>query len=202
LIRPYRPGDLDALYDICLRTGAAGDDATGLVGDPRLFGDIYAAPYAAFEPELAFVVEDAEGVAGYVLGALDTDAFAERCEREWWPALRVTHPEGSGTTPVDQLLVGLIHHPRRHAPEIVAGHPSHLHIDLLPRAQGGGWGRRLLSTMEAALVAAGSTGLHFGVSTNNDRALAFYRHLGYDEASDDGLIVTFTRELRGARAAT
>jgi ribosomal protein S18 acetylase RimI-like enzyme len=195
LIRPYRPGDLDALYEICLRTGASGADATELVGDPRLFGDVYAAPYATFEPEHAFVVEDDQGVAGYVLGALDTVTFAERCERDWWPALRAVHPEGSGTTPVDQLLVALIHRPPRHAAEVVERFPSHLHVDLLPRTQGAGWGRRLLSTLEAALEAEGSRGVHFGVSTRNEPALAFYRHLAYDEASNDGLIATFTREL-------
>jgi len=195
VIRPYRPADLDALYDICVRTGASGSDASNVVADRRLFGDVYAAPYATFEPELAFVVEDSDGVAGYVLGALDTDAFAARCEREWWPALRAAHPEGSGERPVDQILVSLIHRPHRHAAEVVACFPSHLHIDLLPRIQGQGWGRRLLDTIADALRTAGSRGLHFGVGVSNEQALGFYRHLGYDEWGSDGFSVTFTRGL-------
>ena len=195
MIRRYREADLDALYEICLRTGAAGSDASGVVGDPRLFGDVYAGPYAAFEPELAFVVEDADGVAGYVLGALDSVAFAERCERDWWPRLRAAHPEGSGATKVDELLIGLIHHPHQRPPELLARYPSHLHIDLLPRTQGQGWGRRLLATLEEALREAGSPGLHFGVGVSNERALAFYRHLAYDEAGSDGFSITFTRPL-------
>ena len=79
LLRPYEPRDLDQLYAICLRTGAAGDDTTELVGDPRLLGDVYAAPYAVLEPQHALVPDDGAGTAvAYVLRALDTRAFEER----------------------------------------------------------------------------------------------------------------------------
>ncbi len=178
---------------VCRRLAAEGYDV--VVADRRLYGAVYAAPYATLEPERAFVLVDADGVAGYVVGVLDTDAFAARCEREWWPVLRAAHPVGSGGTTLDELLIRLMHTPPRHAAEIVARFPSHLHIDLLPRAQRQGWGRRLLATFEAALVAAGSPGLHFGASSRNSNALAFYRRLGYDEAGDDGYTVTFTRPL-------
>ena len=62
-IRPYRASDLPALYDICLKTGDNGADATRLYADPGLIGEIFAAPYAALEPGHAFVAEDDEGVA-------------------------------------------------------------------------------------------------------------------------------------------
>jgi len=41
VIRPVSQADLDALYEICLRTGDAGEDATHLYSDPRLLGEIY-----------------------------------------------------------------------------------------------------------------------------------------------------------------
>jgi hypothetical protein len=85
LIRPYRPSDLDALYRVCLLTGDDGQDATSLYSDPRLLGHFFAAPYGLFEPALAFVAEDTAGVGGYILGALDTQAFEDRLERTWWP---------------------------------------------------------------------------------------------------------------------
>ena len=91
-IRPYHPGDLDALYRICLLTGDDGQDATSLFHDPRLLGHFFAAPYGLFEPSLAFVTEDAEGVGGYIVGALDTQAFEEQLESEWWPGLRTRYP--------------------------------------------------------------------------------------------------------------
>ena len=195
LIRPYRHGDIGALYDICRRTGDSGRDASSMVSDPDLFGHVYAGPYAAFAPELAFVVEDDDGVSGYVLGVLDTVAFAVRCEREWWPPLRRRYPEGIGSTKLDEVLIRLLHHPPRRDPALVARYPSHLHIDLLPRLQGQGWGQRLLATLETALREAGSPGLHFGVGETNSRALGFYRRLGYDEHGSDGHSIVFTRTL-------
>jgi ribosomal protein S18 acetylase RimI-like enzyme len=191
-IRPYRPSDLDALYEICLRTGAAGEDATELVQDPRLFGELYAAPYAVLEPEHAFVLDDGHGAAvGYVLGALDTTSFEAHCEAEWWPALRARHAEQPGGSRLDDLLVHLIHH--RSAPDaaIVASYPSHLHIDLLPAAQRQGWGRRMLDAMFDALRADGSIGVHWGVNARNLPAIAFYVHLGCTELATDAMGRTF-----------
>jgi ribosomal protein S18 acetylase RimI-like enzyme len=191
-IRPFAPPDLDALYEICLRTGDAGRDATSLVADPRLFGELYAAPYAVLEPAHAFVLDDGQGRAvGYVLGALDTVAFAARCEAEWWPALRRRHPLRPDGTTLDDLLVMLLHHPSTAGPEVLDPYPSHLHIDLLPEVQSQGWGRRLLDTLFDALREDGSTGVHWGVSVRNERALGFYRHLGCTELAGDRLTHTF-----------
>jgi hypothetical protein len=61
-IRRFQPGDLDDLYRICLQTADNGHYGTALFGDPRLPGDVYAAPYALLEPSLALVAEDAAGV--------------------------------------------------------------------------------------------------------------------------------------------
>ncbi len=191
MIRPYRPGDLDRLYEICLRTAASGEDATDLVVDPRLFGDLYAAPYGVLEPEHALVVDDGNGTAiGYVLGVLDTRAFEARGEREWWPALRARHPIGSGGNELDELLIAMLHHRHLAEDEVVATHPSHLHIDLLPEAQGDGWGRRLMEQLQDKLRAAGSPGVHLGVSAQNHRAIGFYAHLGYRELQVDSITHT------------
>ena len=195
-IRPYEAGDLDRLYEICLRTGAAGEDATELVGDPQLFGELYAAPYGVLEPEHALVLDDGSGTAvAYVLGAVDTRAFEARCEAEWWPTLRERHPIGSGSNDFDELLIAMLHRPHLADDDVLERYPSHLHIDLLPEVQGLGWGRRLMAAMEAQLVGAGSSGLHFGTSARNARAIAFYRHLGYEEISSNGLSIDFARRL-------
>jgi ribosomal protein S18 acetylase RimI-like enzyme len=195
-IRPYQATDLDALYEICLRTGAAGADATAMVEDPLLFGHLYAAPYGVLEPEHAFVLDDGNGRAiGYVLGALDTAAFEAQCESAWWPPLRARHPVNDGGTALDDLLVHLIHHRSATDAAILATYPSHLHIDLLPETQGAGWGRRLLDTLYDSVRADGSVGVHWGVSTRNERALGFYRHLGAAELAADGMIVTFGLRL-------
>jgi ribosomal protein S18 acetylase RimI-like enzyme len=195
-VRPYAPADLDQLYEICLRTADAGEDATPLVADRRLFGEVYAAPYGVLEPEHAFVVDNGAGKAvGYVLGALDSRAFEARCEEEWWPPLRARHPIGSGATGMDELLIALLHHRHLADDAVVADHPSHLHIDLLPEAQRGGWGRALMERLHDALRADGSPGVHLGVSARNHRAIGFYAHLGYAELAVDDVTHTLGLKL-------
>lgn len=194
MIRRYQTPDLDALYEICLRTGAAGGDATDLVDDSRLFGEIWAAPYAIFEPEHAHVIDDG-GIVGYVLGTVDAVAFEQRCELEWWPALRDRHPLTENGERFDDLLISLIHHRPPPRLDLAAEFPSELHIDMLPIVQGRGLGRRLLDTMFNGLADAGSPGVHLGVSVHNANAVAFYRHIGFDEHDSDGLTRTFTMRL-------
>jgi len=185
-IRPYRPGDLDALYEICLLTGDGGQDATSLFADPMLLGHFFAAPYGLFAPSLAFVLEDAQGVGGYILGALDTRAFEEQLESNWWPRLRTRYPDPAAGVPAeqwtpDQHMAHMIHHPWRIPDELAARYPSHLHIDVLPRLQAGGYGRQMTNTLTAALRDRGSRGVHLHVPRGNQRAAGFYRHLGFTE---------------------
>ena len=185
-IRPYRPGDLDALYEICLLTGDGGQDATSLFADPMLLGHFFAAPYGLFAPSLAFVLEDAQGVGGYILGALDTRAFEEQLESNWWPRLRARYPDPAAGVPAeqwtpDQHMAHMIHHPWHIPDELAARYPSHLHIDVLPRLQAGGYGRQMTNTLTAALRDRGSRGVHLHVPRGNQRAAGFYRHLGFTE---------------------
>jgi hypothetical protein len=101
VIRPYRPADLDDLYRICLLTGDSGADASPVYQDPKLVGHLFAGPYGVLNPETAFVVEDQDGVAGYIIGAIDTRAFEARLEAEWWPNLRPLYADPAGTPPED-----------------------------------------------------------------------------------------------------
>jgi hypothetical protein len=187
-LRPYRPADLDRLYEICLRTGAAGQDATDEVVEPRLLGEIYAAPYGVLEPEHAFVLDDGTGQAvGYVLGALYTREIEARCEQEWWPARRRRYPVVSGGNGLDELHLCIIHHHHLAHDDTEAAHQSHLPIDLLPEVPDGGWGRLLMVRVHVARRAAGAPGVHLGVSNRNPRDLGFYFLFGYNVISRDAI---------------
>lgn len=196
-VRSYRPDDERALYEICLRTGNHGHDASKLYDDARLLGHIYVGPYLAFAPEFAFVLESKEGTpVGYVVGALDTEQFSAWCEERWWPALRRRYDKPNGAAPagqrtLEQELAAFIHTPRVTPSDITCRYPSHLHIDLLPAAQGQGYGRKLMDRLLSALAEAGSTGVHLGVAPQNERAIGFYRHLGFAELNPG----FFVREL-------
>jgi ribosomal protein S18 acetylase RimI-like enzyme len=185
-IRPYEPRDRDELYQVCLRTAANGQDATDLVGDPRLPGDVWLGPYLAFEPSLAFVAQDAEGVGAYVVAARHSHQFDDRLERDWWPAKRVAYPEPTAQAaaklaPIARYALHDLHHPWRTSDRLVSRYPSHLHIDLVPRLQGKGVGRQLIATLLTQLREQGSRGVHLMVGRDNKRAVGFYRHLGFAE---------------------
>ncbi len=66
-------------------------------------------------------------------------------------------------------------------PAVLEEYPAHLHIDLVPAAQGHGWGRRLIDTLREALAADGVPGVHLGYAVSNTDAAAFYRRLGFRE---------------------
>jgi len=183
-VRPVEPDDLPALYRIALLTGDNGADASALYKDPRLIGHIYAAPYALLSPKTAFVAEDAQGVAGYIVGALDTHAFEARLERDWWPELRAQYADPSDQAPdtwtADQMRAWMIHHPYLTPDRVLAGHPSHLHINLLPRLQGQGMGKALMDRLLGLLADLGSPGVHLGTGLANVRARRFYAIYGFN----------------------
>ena len=179
-LRPVQPGDLDALYDICIRTSNAGRDDSASYADRRLVGDIYAAPYAVLVPEWSFVAEDDEGVAGYAVGAPDTLGFAAVLEARWWPALRQRHAD-PGPPPhasADAARAWQIHHPELPPAEVMAAYPGHMHMNLLPRARGMGIGRALFTLWHDRARQQGLAGFHVGVSPLNPGGAAFWQACG------------------------
>jgi ribosomal protein S18 acetylase RimI-like enzyme len=182
LVRPYRPEDLDAVYDVCVRTADAGADASGRYRSDRMLGDVYAVPYVTAEPEHAHVLDAGDGTAvGYVLGTADTTRFARWYRDVWIPATadRMPPPADPPGTPDDALLA--VHHrPERMVVPLVAAYPAHLHIDLLPRWQGRGWGRALMLRFLSGLHAAGVPAVHLSMLTSNTGARAFYDRLGFE----------------------
>lgn len=182
-IRLATPQDDDALYEICLKTADSGRDATELYSDRRLPGYVWAAPYGALEPAFTFVLAAGERAIGYVLATPDTTAFEQRLETEWWPKVRGEIANFKPTRPLDSMVLERIAEPEGHAAWLLADYPAHLHINILPEAQGSGWGRRLIEAELAALKAHGVRGVHLGVSPTNAPAIGFYSHVGFTDIS-------------------
>lgn len=182
-IRPYTPADFAAVSDICLRTGELGHDAAGLYVSDELLPDIFARPYLLLEPELAFVLQIEGRVGGYILGAADTARFVQRYRAQWLPVLERkylhVHPPRTrderirhmGFVPEHMLIPELEHY------------PAHLHIDLLPKYQRRGFGRRLMQQLLRSLDERGVPGLHLTLAAANTAARAFYDRIGFRELS-------------------
>ena len=92
----------------------------------------------------------------------------------------------------------MIHHPPPPPLRFIEDYPSHLHIDLLPEAQGAGFGRVLIETLCGTLARMGSSGVYVGVAATNARALALLparrvRRSGHDGWRGRGSAVDLSR---------
>ena len=142
VIRPYREADLDAVYDVCVRTADGGGDARGKYRSDDLMPDLFAGPYVFLEPDFAFVLDDGCRAVGYVIGTPGTAAFARAYRARWIPRLagRYPVPPDPPASPDDEMIA-LRYRPERLLWPGLAEYPAHLHIDLLPPFQGAGHGR-------------------------------------------------------------
>lgn len=196
-IRPFRPGDEPALSDICVRTGDAGGDATGLYSSDDLLGAIFVLPYVARHPDYAWVVESDDGrVIGYVVGAPDTQAFDAWFRDEWWPRYREQFPPPTGReSEEDHILDGAYRRASGPSESAASDYPAHLHIDLMPETQGQGFGRALIETLMDRFRDAGVPGVHLVASARNTGAAAFYPRVGFTLVPSEPGVLVFVRRL-------
>lgn len=188
--------DLPYLYDICLKTGADGADATNFFSDPWLIGQYYAAPYLVYNSCFCFVLEENHIPTGYIVGTDDTTRFNQWFEKVWLPPLRRRYPDEShkaqkttSISPREAQMISQLHHPistkKLEDCPWIAEYPAHLHIDLLAEMQGKGFGRTLIDTFMEQLSQAGCTGTHLGVSAKNSGAISFYKKVGFTILHED-----------------
>jgi len=185
-IRSYKSADTSAVYEICLKTGNSGQDATHLFSDPLVLGHIYVGPYMEFEPQSVFILEDDQGPCGYIMGVLDSQTYYQWMHSEWLPKIRVNYKKPTGnpdTWDETAKITDLLFHPV--SQRLLPDYPAHLHIDLLSRAQGKGQGKLLMDRFIDYLKYNKIPGLHLELSSNNDRAFNFYRKYGIEELDRD-----------------
>lgn len=178
-IRTYRPEDREGVFDVCIRTGDSGRDATGMFADETLLPDVFAAPYLQLQPDLAFVVDTGEGVAGYLIAAADTAEWVRRYHDDYLPGFAERHPLVEPPSTREERIVWIGHHPEQMIVHDLDRYPAHLHIDLVPQAQGRGLGRALIRTLLAELRSRGVPGVQLRYGEANTGAGEFYRRLGF-----------------------
>jgi glycerol dehydrogenase-like iron-containing ADH family enzyme/ribosomal protein S18 acetylase RimI-like enzyme len=192
-IRRATLDDVDACARVCLLTGRYGADGTGdFPNDPVALSRIFTTPYLRLEPQLSLVLvdEDAGGVVvGYCLAALDTASFFARYEAEVRPHLLAQVPPAARASPSprEASIHALYAAPDYALPAgILARHPAHVHIDLLPAARGKGHGRALMRLQQAQLARRGAPGVFLNMAASNTGARAFYEALGFSEFARGG----------------
>jgi len=200
-IRRYRASDHEGVYDVCVRTGAAGQDARSRYSTDRLLGDIYAGPYLHIAPEHAYVLDNGQRAVGYVIGTPSTPDFVAAYLADWLPRMRGTYapPAAAPASDEERKLADMFGPQHMLRPEL-APHPAHLHINLLPDYQGAGHGRALISTFLASVAAAGARSCHLTVRTANAGALRFYDKLGWRpiEVADPGPSIFLVKSTSGS----
>ena len=178
-IRRYKKADLDFLYQICLRTGDNGKDATRCYNDKKLIGHIYSAPYAIFEPELCFILSMDSNPCGYILGTKNTIRFQKWLKNKWYFKLQKSYsmPLNEDNSRDANLIRQL--YAQQDNREEFENYPAHLHIDILPNAQRRGYGRKLIIAFLKELIYQKVKGVHLIVSKKNINAINFYQKVGF-----------------------
>ncbi|CUA69827.1 Putative acetyltransferase OgpAT [Rhizoctonia solani] len=184
-IRPVTPAERPILSRICLLTGDAGQSAEGQYHYPELLGLVYAEPYVVVSPWFGFVLVDdeSEDVVGYIIGTPDTREFERNIGTQWYEGLRKKYtkdPYPQDSTESDKHMINLIHKPDTTPEEVLSVSQAHIHIDLLPVAQGKGWGTKLIGKAVEYLKQRGSDSLFVGIDSRNARARAFYLAIGFE----------------------
>jgi ribosomal protein S18 acetylase RimI-like enzyme len=184
-IRPYKSRDRDAVVTICHRTGYFGEDAGPYFKDAGLFGLLFTVYYLDYEPEHCFVADDSGRAVGYIIGSTDTVAQREAFDRLVVP--RIVKRAFTKTLfchPGDVwFLLGLTNHAEYekglYSEDLVTKFPAHLHMNVLPGYQRQGLGGRLMAQFLDSMRATGAPGVHLVTSTENKKALPFYKREGF-----------------------
>ena len=187
-IRPAVRQDRSALFEISLKTADSGQDASALYSDPDYPGLVWSVPYLDFEPAHCFVLDEGGLAVGFVVGTPDTIAYERTLDQKWWPLLRPRYAGRRPQTALDDRVLRFIETPEYSPAALVERYPAHLHINLLPHVQSGGWGRKLIEAELGVLRRAGAPAVCLGVSPTNFGAIGFYQHLGFERiAHADGM---------------
>ena len=186
-IRAYAPGDRAGLRQICCDTADAGQPIENFFPDREVFGDLLTNYYTQHEPSSTFVADNDGDVVGYVTGCLETKRFLRVMIWRIVPVVLINallrgtlwHPQ---TVRLLRANLGLwLKHGKRTAQERLDGYPSHLHVNVRQGFRGQHLGHRLIETFCERARAAGSPGVHAGVSAENPSARHFFEGLGFQE---------------------
>ncbi len=180
-VRPYRPGDAEAVHRLGAETAFYGAPVEHILDDRRLFVDVFMRPYTTSCADACWIAEVNGAVAGYLTGCLDTARAA--------PIFRRALIETAGRALLGRYRIGrrtlragfgfiLEQMTRRTRPDLRV-YPAHLHLNVAAPFRGRGLGRMLLAAFLGQCRAAGVAGVHLTTSDQNTAALHLYAQFGF-----------------------
>jgi protein O-GlcNAcase/histone acetyltransferase len=181
-IRPYcARTDEQAVYDVCRRTCDDGADGTDIFPFHKdLVADKFIGAYLQYSPEYSFVIEDAVGICGYVLAALDAKEHAEKVENEWIPAMQEKYPKPNKSagelSPAEEMICSLHNHKSYVTESVLTIYPSIIHMDILPE-RCDGVAMHALASAVAALKTNGSHGIYAQMHVGDRNTVERYSRL-------------------------
>ena len=195
IIRNVNLADLPYLYDICAKTAFNGGDARHLLSDPMIIGQYFLAPYVVFNPEWCWVLQEENRLTGYLMTTPDSIEFVQWMNLNWLPTIRMLYPVSSPSklSRYEIWLRQLIHKDAN-VEDFVSDYPAHLHIDLLPKAQGKKTGSKLISPFEQKLIKENINGYHLAMSAKNS-AGRFYERVGMTILKQDSNVIFFGKKF-------
>lgn len=180
---PYTPEHVAELREVCVSQASerARTDETHRQFTLLMYCDAY------LEQGVAYMLLDDEGVArGYVLAAEDAHRWRQ-----------VFEPYRRRIVELGDECECRVNEELDFYESVANEYPAHLHIDIAEEFTGLGGGRTLMETLLGRLRADGVKGVVFGVASANERAVGFYRHMGFKLFGEysDGAGYTFCMTL-------
>ncbi|MFC4374890.1 GNAT family N-acetyltransferase [Nocardia halotolerans] len=182
-IRAFTEADGAALRDLSNDVGEGSPTGT-LWGHPESEAAVYLYPYMELEPDSLFLAVDNGYLVGYLTGCVDSTTFPSEPER-FESAIRrhrLIFRRKPATFFARAVADTLIAKARRQpiSGELIDPRwPSHLHINLLPRARGTGAADALMHHFLDHAAASGSPGCYLQTLVENTRAVRFFERMGF-----------------------
>jgi protein O-GlcNAcase/histone acetyltransferase len=172
------PADEKAVYEVCRKTCDDGADGTEIFPfHTDLVGDKMVGAFLTNSPDYCFVVEDQDGVCGYVLSALDCKVHNQKQSMAWIPAMQEKYPKPEKTndlSPAEEMIMGFHTHKPYTSASLVGMYPSVVRIDMLPERCNEGIIRHCLASAIAALKTNGSHGIYAEVHVGDRNTVERY----------------------------
>lgn len=174
IIRQFTKEDRSAVRDIAYRTACRCRGEFIFPGLAEPIADYLTRYYTDYEPDNAWVLEQAGRVTGYLLGCSDTSRQIRLMSRRIIPRILYAIPWyllKSNTTEITRRIVkwSLIHAWREIPSVPLREFPAHLHFNLLPGSYGLMYTSKMTMMFLDRLTELGVPGVHFAVTERKYR---------------------------------